>query len=105
MDGSNELYVETYYGPKDAPYALYRKPAMNHYFWKYKGNTRIPVLEGMFTDKAKALKALTTYFKRETKPYHKKTAERFGGQPWEDTWKLPPPVVSERQLKTNAQGV
>jgi len=85
-----EQFVELYDGPYDYKHSLYRNASTNMYYWKNKGHT-IKALEGTFTNKQKAIKALETYLKSDKKPYVKKTRERFGGNPWEDSWRLPEP--------------
>lgn len=86
-----DIRVETHYGPKDSPYVLWRDPTVGMYYWKTKWRTPRG-MEGMFTSKDKALAAYIRHLKSDNKPYHKNTRERFGGNPWEDVWKLPEPT-------------
>lgn len=85
-----EVFVEGHLSDKDYIFSLYRNSGSNHYYWKYKGH-KIAALEGMFTSKDKAIRAYTMWLKRNTKPYAKKTKERFGGNTTDSTWRLPPP--------------
>jgi hypothetical protein len=91
-----DIKVETHYGPRENPYVLYRN-VQGMYYWKPKANTP-RVMEGLFTSKDKALSAYIRHLKSETKPYHKNTRERFCGNPWESTWRLP-----AAKVKNNAK--
>lgn len=83
--------VETHWGPRENPYALWRDTSTGMFYWMSKPRVPKP-MEGMFTSKDKALAMYIRYLKSDSKPYHKSTREKFGGNPWEDTWKLPEPV-------------
>jgi hypothetical protein len=77
---------------------LYKRTDNHFYFWSMQGhNISMPrELEGTFTDYTKAVKALERYLRRGTEPYISKQKKRYGGNPWEDTWKMPPPEKEER---------
>ena len=87
---TGEVFVEGHLSDKDYIFSLYRNSGTNHYYWKYKGHT-ISALEGNFTSKDKAIRAYTMWLKNNNKPYAKKTRGRFGGHPYEPSWRLPPP--------------
>lgn len=99
---TGEVFVEGHLSDKDYIFSLYRNSGNNHYYWKYKGH-KISVLDGMFTSKDKAIKAYVTWLRNTNKPYVKKTKERFGGHPWEDTWRLPPPYKNIEGLVTEEE--
>ena len=97
MTDTNDLiYVCTYYGPKDAPFSLWKDKSRVFYYWRTKGDTKPKPLRGSFTDKKKAVDALILHLKSHDKPYCQAVKKKFGGHPWEDTWKLPPPVKASR---------
>lgn len=87
----SDISVETYYGPRENPYLLKRDTSVGMYYWS--SSPKVPKgMEGRFTTKDKAVAALIRHLKSDNKPYHKNVKEVFGGNPWDESWRLPPPV-------------